>query len=457
MTVFSKNHRNLGKALRSNMIMASFASEKAALVVGAGMAGLAAAHALWKAGWKITILEARDRIGGRVQTLSPFGSPVELGAEFVHGAAPEIAELAGKNAQRIRRLRSAQTIYWEGRTEPAVNLEQELADKLTSLKCRVPDRPLEDYLDALGLAPREYALLKAFVEGFNATDVRLFSECAFALENARAPDLLELGEVEGGFENLLRFYQAMLLSPGCRLVREARVQRIDWRPGEATVYSDTPTGRRIDAAPYAILTLPVSLLQLDASQTAAIEFRPELPELRNAARALQLGPVFKIIYAFAASPWPQQDKDIAFLHAPESTFAAHWIRPAGEHFLVTSWSGGSRAYSLYGMTESQIRATALADLARIVGKAKADLEAELRGAWYHDWMLDPYSYGAYSFVRVGGAGARERLARAVANTLFFAGEATATDGSSGTVHGAIRTGIRAANECLAAVGARKVA
>jgi monoamine oxidase len=72
----------------------------------------------------------------------------------------------------------------------------------------------------------------------------------------------------------------------------------------------------------------------------------------------------------------------------------------------------------------------------------------LEHCWYHDWLHDPFSHGAYSYGLVGGSTAAKRLARPVANTLFFAGEAADGGGRTGTVHGAIGTGYRAAEAVL---------
>jgi monoamine oxidase len=78
----------------------------------------------------------------------------------------------------------------------------------------------------------------------------------------------------------------------------------------------------------------------------------------------------------------------------------------------------------------------------------SDLEHALANAWVHDWQRDPFARGAYSYVCVHGEQARPTLAAPLAATLFFAGEATATDGEAGTVAGALHSGRRAAHEVL---------
>lgn len=81
-----------------------------------------------------------------------------------------------------------------------------------------------------------------------------------------------------------------------------------------------------------------------------------------------------------------------------------------------------------------------------------NLEDRLEAAYVHDWQSDPFSRGAYSYAKVGAGGAQARLAAPVENTLFFAGEATDTSGYNGTVHGAVASGYRAAEEIVRARG-----
>jgi len=93
----------------------------------------------------------------------------------------------------------------------------------------------------------------------------------------------------------------------------------------------------------------------------------------------------------------------------------------------------------------------LRSLSRILGLSVRILKTEFEAAYFHDWQSDPFSRGAYSYGMVGSDGAAQALAKPAANTLFFAGEASDTSGNTGTVHGAIASGRRAAMEILSAV------
>jgi monoamine oxidase len=80
------------------------------------------------------------------------------------------------------------------------------------------------------------------------------------------------------------------------------------------------------------------------------------------------------------------------------------------------------------------------------------MRSQVEETWMHDWVHDPFARGAYSYSMVGGAEAPRALARPLAGTLFFAGEATDTEGATGTVHGAIASGRRAARQAIKAIG-----
>jgi monoamine oxidase len=92
----------------------------------------------------------------------------------------------------------------------------------------------------------------------------------------------------------------------------------------------------------------------------------------------------------------------------------------------------------------EVEARAIAAAARLFGIQRRRLQSLVEQCWYHDWQNDPFSRGVYSYGLVGETDAAKRLARPVARTLFFAGEAADPQGRTGTVHGAMGTGYRAA-------------
>ena len=117
--------------------------------------------------------------------------------------------------------------------------------------------------------------------------------------------------------------------------------------------------------------------------------------------------------------------------------------------LLIAWAGGPKAARLSGAAARDIVRQAVRSLESIFG-THTGIEEQLAATWVHDWQQDPFARGAYSYVAVGGHGARRALAEPLRDTLFFAGEAADYEGEHGTVAGALQSGTRAAREVLRA-------
>lgn len=123
--------------------------------------------------------------------------------------------------------------------------------------------------------------------------------------------------------------------------------------------------------------------------------------------------------------------------------------------IITAWAPARSAELLAGLNKDEVVGKAVETLGSVLGTGGAEIRSQLAAAYFHDWDSDPFSRGAYSYVKAGGEGYQSILGAPVENTLFFAGEATDVTGHNGTVHGAIASGARAAREILAALGAQK--
>jgi monoamine oxidase len=139
---------------------------------------------------------------------------------------------------------------------------------------------------------------------------------------------------------------------------------------------------------------------------------------------------------------------LAFLHAPDELMPTWWTRLPVRAPVLVGWAGGPRAEELSAEGGRFIFDQALESLSGILGVGRKRVEGLLEETYTHDWRSDPLSRGAYSYVPVGSLQAQATLARPVGDRLFFAGEATNTEGHCGTVHGAIASGFRAAREVI---------
>jgi monoamine oxidase len=129
-----------------------------------------------------------------------------------------------------------------------------------------------------------------------------------------------------------------------------------------------------------------------------------------------------------------------------------WVSDPGPRPVVTAWAGGRRGLALTALDEGARISAAVEGLCAALGVDAGQLRKDLLGGFSYDWQSDPFSRGAYSYAGVGGSQAGTALAEPVQSTLFFAGEATQSDGRNATVHGAIASGERAAKQVLAAIG-----
>jgi monoamine oxidase len=217
------------------------------------------------------------------------------------------------------------------------------------------------------------------------------------------------------------------------------VREIRWKRGAVTL-EGTRRGRPFRAqAPRAIITLPLGVLQ-----AGSVRFSPQLSAKQVALEKLASGPVIRVAMRFREAFWDERCPEVAFFHSPRAPFPTFWTPLPMRAPLLTAWAGGPKAARLTGSSERELLRHALASVRSVFGRVP-----RVETAYVQDWQNDPYARGGYSYVTVGGQGAREILRKPLEKTLFFAGEATDPD-EAGTVAGALRSGIRAARELLRA-------
>jgi monoamine oxidase len=169
-----------------------------------------------------------------------------------------------------------------------------------------------------------------------------------------------------------------------------------------------------------------------------------------------MGNVVKLVMSFQERFWTRLLSDeLGFLITFDEPFQAWWTGYPVYAPVLVAWAGGSAADALASLTLEQRADRALESLAGVLSVARADVDRQVVAWQTHDWAVDPYARGAYSYVLVGGMEAQADLARPVENTLFFAGEATEMEGHQATVHGALFAGQRAAGEVLRSLGGQQ--
>jgi monoamine oxidase len=429
------------------------------LVVGAGIAGLAAAERLAAAGRRVLVLEARDRIGGRIHTAHDpdLDVPVELGAEFVHGHPSELMEV-------IRRLGltvvSARERHQRGPAEaapPLPDLPHTLA-KLLHGADGGRDRAAADLLQehAATARPGELETAARYLEGFHAADLSLLGTRALA-QNERAGD--EDGEqiqrVREGYGTLIRRL-ADTIDPDRGEIRlETEVRGIRWRRGEVRAQvrmAREATSEEIVASGV-VLTVPLPMLRRLVAGPGSERLEPVPAAWLDALPCLHMGAAHRVVLGFERRWWVAGENDgPSFVHGGGESFPVWWTALPSRAPVITGWSGGPRGALMAGKGEDSLVRAALESLASVFGRDVGKLRSQLRVAYTHDWSADPLAGGAYSYGGVGAIEARAVLVRPVEATLYLAGEAVAEEGRNATVHGALASGYRAAERLLADQG-----
>jgi len=429
------------------------------VIIGAGAAGLAAASEIAGLGGSALVLEARDRIGGRCWSLDVPGMalPVELGAEFIHGrpaATFSLLERAGVYA--IDRTGSGWHVE-RGRLKRSGDFFDEIHRALRNTRLPAQDISFDAFLkrELRHLSAPARVFARRRVEGYDAADPERASARAIVEEWSGEDDATAASHFRpsGGYGLLMESLRRSLAGTKVSLKLGAVVRELRWRRGQVEVLGRRG-GRNFRArAACAIVTLPLGILQSHHSAEGAVRFVPALRQKERALQGLAPSPVIKVIMRFRSAFWEALDGrrygDAAFLRSADAPFPSFWTALPVRAPLLVAWAGGPRAQRLSGIAARDVMRHAITSLETMFGR-RARVAQKLEAAWLHDWQQDPFARGAYSYVTVGGAGARKALAAPLEGTLYFAGEASDFKGEHGTVAGALRTGIRAARQVLKA-------
>ena len=424
------------------------------LVIGAGAAGLNAARLLAQAGRRVAVVEARDRVGGRIWSVAESTDnsspklPVELGAEFIHGLPAETWSLVSEANLSTYEL-SGSSLWFSGSglksgNEQRGNAEQ-VIEQMTdwvSAQSRLEDLSFSDYMQRISVDAASAQAATNYVEGFNAADQQLISVASLARQQ-RAEDAIcadRLFRLEAGYSAIPEFLAQQLLRAGGELFLRAEVKKLAWKCGDVGVETALHGGIRRFRAARALITVPLGVLQNES-----IEFDPR-PDaiLRNASR-LAMGAVMRLGLVFERKLWSEP---MSFLFAPSELPTTWWTPMPHEAPALTAWAGGPKAEALLRLaadgSADALLQQCLGSLAKTLGRPLGEIARALSSWHFHNWHSDPFARGAYSYVPVGAMDAPGKLQHPVEDTLYFAGEHTDTSGHWGTVHAALAAGRSAA-------------
>lgn len=420
------------------------------IVIGAGAAGLAAARELGARRFDVTVLEGRDRVGGRVWTDDSLGHPVDLGAAWLEGTRGNpIAALARELGVKSKRTnyRSHDVIDRDGQPLQARQAFQLFVRAMQGLEKTALLNRERIANEATDLSIAEALAQVSWDEGLSepgrlvarwALAWRVGADAAEALKDISLRGYWAEGEGEGfgGHYRLFpRGYGQVLvgLARGLDVRLGTRVERIEQDSGGVIVTA----GDEVFRADCVVVTLPLGVLE-----RGSVEFVPELPERkRRAIRSLGVGVANKVVLAFPKRFWPRRVHYLGYVSEEEGEFV-EWlnVHRYTRAPILSLWSHGDYARAMEARPDSENVARAMDVIRRRFGPGVPDPRASL----VTRWASDPLACGSYSSLRVHATYEDfDALAEPVGERMFFAGEATHRQ-HYGSVHGAFLSGVREA-------------
>ncbi len=448
-----------GMFLNSPVFAVSTPQKVDVIIVGAGIAGLAAAQELNQQGYHILILEAKNRVGGRVSTKNAWGTSAELGGSWLHSSQTNplmkiikkenIATLPTQYTLTAPFNKFNSMMIYQGNGQLLPKLEkQKILDLAKQFAAYIDEHQKNftdktSYEDAIekfdaqkNLSAKDRKYLNYFIKDILSFDHgaelnQITAKQPITSEENLGPDVLFDG---GGYVQLLE-----KMVKNTPILLNKRVTEISYSKKSVAV----STASHVYNARYVIVTLPLGVLKADS-----VKFSPPLPKEKIAAiKKIGFGTYNKTYLLFSKPFWDKKSEWLVFFPTKEQPNELYEVLNYHKFYqqpILLVFTAGDFAKKMETRSDEQIIDQIMHRLRSVYGPSIPQPTSFVISRW----GLDPYSRGSYSYPRVGSTEQDiEALAKPVSQRVFFAGEATSKD-DYGTVHGAYQSGIDAAKAII---------
>ncbi len=426
------------------------AQETDVLIIGAGAAGLMAALTLTRASKRVTILEARNRCGGRIYTINnECFKEAELGAEFVHGDLPVTLNLLKEAGINYYPSAGEMWHYKKGRfsRDGTINDDWELLiNKLNELK---EDVTISDFLKKEFQDEKHKALgdaVKNFAAGYDTADPDKASSFALREEWQNEDDGAQ-HRVEGGYSSMIKYMENECRAAGGSIILGSVVKEIQWQSGTVKVTTSDGSVYKSDKV---LVALPLGILQAVDIKNK-VYFNPPIPEQSKALQDMGFGAIIKILLKFKDVFWEQAKgidlQNMSFILS-EEVIPTWWTQVPRQSNILTGWLGGPKAAGMKSALNKELLSLSLQSLASIFKLDQQWLKDKLIDYEVVNWTTDPFTLGSYAYDTIEASASRSLLENAVEETIYFAGEYLYKGPAMGTVEAALTSGMNVANKII---------
>ena len=408
-----------------------------------------AAYQLSRSGKKVTVIEARDRIGGRIHTLnnSSFSSEVELGAEFIHGNLPFTLQLLQEAGIKYY---PAGGEMWQASNGKLSRRSWDMpgwGELMTALDDLKEDISIAAFLEN-NFGASQYAQLRAsvigFIAGYDTADPEKASTFALRTE-WQQDDEDDQYRISGGYRQLIAYLEKQCRVNGVEFLLSTPVKHVDWTNSGVKV---TVQSSDLYLGDTVVIAVPLGVLKAEADQSASLVFEPSIAEHQKAIQQMGFGGIIKLLLEFKTPFWKNGDAEkIGFILSDEA-IPTWWSQYPVASNLLTGWLGGLPAEAKKALNELELLELALHSLANVFNRNLSVLRDELITFKAINWTTDPFTLGSYAYDTVESKDARNVLRQAIAGKIFFAGEYLYEGPAMGTVEAALFSGNAVAEQII---------